>query len=52
MRSTVGLLSPSAHHRPAIETLHFFPESFPVKKAEKWVKNLENGKKVVNLQCK
>lgn len=22
------------------------------KSAEKWVKNLENGKKVVNLQCK
>ena len=37
MRSTVDLLSPSAHHRPlpAMKTLHFFPESFQVKKSRK-----------------
>lgn len=36
MRSTVGLLSPlGAPPPPTMNTSHFFPESFPVKKSRK-----------------
>ena len=54
MRSTVAY---SAPQRTTASSLHYRRHTssrnlFSGKKAEKWVKNLENGKKVVNLQCK
>ena len=56
MRSTVGLLSPTAHHRlPAMKTSHFFPESFPVKKRRKvgekfgeWEKSCKFAMQIAN----